>query len=92
MVSLTVILTVTGQQGYSGMQDGFAELLLSVELTLTLALRLQELALDAVRSVTVDIPGGGREIDVKKYAKVSGMQIQVATPMVVLLIFTGGCL
>ncbi len=31
---------------------------------------MQELALDAVQSVTVEIPGGGREIDVKKYAKV----------------------
>ena len=31
---------------------------------------LQELALDAVRSVTVDVPGSAREIDIKKYAKV----------------------
>ena len=31
---------------------------------------LQELALDAVRSVTVDVPGSTREIDIKKYAKV----------------------
>ncbi|CAL5221285.1 g3450 [Coccomyxa viridis] len=31
---------------------------------------MPELALDAVQSVTVEIPGGGREIDVKKYAKV----------------------
>ena len=31
---------------------------------------LQELALDAVRSVTVDVPGSNREIDIKKYAKV----------------------
>ena len=31
----------------------------------------QELALDAVRTVTVEQPGGGpREIDIKKYAKV----------------------
>ena len=32
--------------------------------------QVQELALDAVQSVTVEVPGGGREIDVKKYAKV----------------------
>jgi T-complex protein 1 subunit gamma len=31
---------------------------------------LQELALDAVSTVTVDEPGSAREIDIKKYAKV----------------------
>lgn len=45
-----------------------------------------------MRSVTVDIPGGGREIDVKKYAKVSRMQIQNAAFMVVFLTSTGSCL
>lgn len=39
-------------------------------LTRVLVLPNQELALDAVRTVTVEQPGGGREIDVKKYAKV----------------------
>ena len=38
---------------------------------------MQELALDAVRSVTIDIPGSAREIDVKKYAKVCALFIQL---------------
>ncbi len=32
--------------------------------------RVQELALDAVQTVAVQTPGGAREIDIKKYAKV----------------------
>ncbi len=31
---------------------------------------LQELALDAVRTVTADLGGGAKEIDIKNYAKV----------------------
>lgn len=33
-------------------------------------MRLQELALDAVRCVTRDVGGGKKEVDIKKYAKI----------------------
>lgn len=33
-------------------------------------LSLQELALDAVQTVSMDLGGGKREIDIKKYAKI----------------------
>ncbi len=66
--------------------------MLNVRHSPAVARRLQELALDAVRSVAIDIPGGGREIDVKKYAKVSGMRVQNAASIVVSMTTTGSCL